>query len=83
MPSLYGFFVSVVCVGAMLITSTLVNVHKTFPHGNNLREESFEALLDSGSGEMTEISVSKMTALATLKPFIYLTQTEECLPSNH
>lgn len=55
----WPFFVSVVCVGTMLITSTLVNVHRTFPHGNNLREESFEALLDSGSGEMTEVSCQK------------------------
>lgn len=81
--SLYGFFVSVVCVGFILISGTLVYIHKT-SHQNIHCDETIEALLDTGSEKMpVEIFESNvLTEVPKLKPFIYLTQTEKCLPSN-
>ncbi|KAJ7381414.1 hypothetical protein OS493_001549 [Desmophyllum pertusum] len=82
--SLYACFVLVVAVGSILITGALVYVHNTFPHRNSFREESRTAYTFNGNEEMSvDFTASRMTgALPTLKPFLYLTQTEECLPSN-
>ncbi|KAJ7380230.1 hypothetical protein OS493_010945 [Desmophyllum pertusum] len=72
--SLNGIFMLLVvaAVSYILITAALVYVQIT-AYRSIGNEEMFADF--TASTRMT-------TALPTLKPFIYLTQTEECLPSN-
>lgn len=76
---LYRSFAYVVLLGCIIITANFIYIHKTVLSRKTFPVESSKEYAKFGGQMSMKLSTED---LPTLKPFIYLTQTEQCLPSN-
>jgi len=66
--------------GCIFITGNLIYLHKRLYNGKTFHQDSFVAhAIKIGDETSTKLSGK---SVADLRPFIYLTQTEQCLPLN-
>ncbi|XP_078380720.1 uncharacterized protein LOC144663582 [Oculina patagonica] len=74
-----------VAINSVIIVSVIVfmkeNEQKTTRFSKEIDADLFAQFADFNS-ELTRYKASRKTGLATRKPFIYLTETEQCLPPN-
>ena len=77
---LHRSFAFVLFAGCIFITGNLMYLHKRLYKRKTFRQDSFVAHATK-IGNETSTKLSTKSA-AVLRPFIYLTQTEQCLPLN-
>ena len=72
-------FTCMFVVGCIFITGNIIYMHQTFHKGGAFHKERSIAYARFRGKRAINISAKDLT---TSKPFIYLTQTEQCLPLN-